>query len=172
MAVFLEGGCRVSDMREGAVVVNGTLSIWPQVGRAGGAQAISLRVLEFAPGTSPALRNEGCDEILYVLDRDFRNQASEAAKGGPSGIDSIANILIDGWPFPVTPQTGIYLRPGQTLTVDNPGPEALVLISSQCPEPTSAASEIRAGVIAPVSPAPPSSPGRPSSLANRQPTST
>src|SRR5947208_509661 len=68
MAVVLEGGCRVSQMREGEPLTNGTLRIWNRIGRATGAQAISLRVMEFAPGLSPALRNDDSDEILYLLD--------------------------------------------------------------------------------------------------------
>ena len=34
MAVVLEGGCRVSEMREGASLVEGTLRIWNRIGRA------------------------------------------------------------------------------------------------------------------------------------------
>ena len=63
----LAGGCRVSDMREGAPVVDGSVRIWNQIGKANGAQAISLRVMEFAEGLSPAIRNGDCDEILYVM---------------------------------------------------------------------------------------------------------
>ena len=156
MAVILEGGCRVSDMREGAAVESGTLSIWPQVGRAVGAQAISLRVLEFAPGISPGLRNETCDEILYVLDWD-RGRPARSNTGNDHEEDHgpRATIFINGWPKEVGPQTGIYLRPDQTFTVDNPGPESLVLISSQCPEPINSSSEIVPGVTAPLSPSPP-----------------
>jgi mannose-6-phosphate isomerase-like protein (cupin superfamily) len=116
MAVVLEGGCRVTGIRDGEPTINGTLSVWPQIGRANGASAISLRTMEFAPGRSHGFRNQECDEILYVL-------------------QGTATILIDGRPYPGQPETGIYLRPGAILTVDNPGPEALVLISSQCPEP-------------------------------------
>jgi hypothetical protein len=53
MAVVLEGGCRVSTMHEGEPRVSGSLKIWNQIGKASGAKAISLRVLEFGPGTSP-----------------------------------------------------------------------------------------------------------------------
>ena len=79
-------GCRVSQMREGPSVETGTLRIWPQVGRAAGAQAISLRVLEFASGVSPGMRNETCDEILYVLDadwnyRNYRNYRDDWDRG-------------------------------------------------------------------------------------------
>jgi mannose-6-phosphate isomerase-like protein (cupin superfamily) len=116
MAVVLEGGCRVTGIRDGEPAINGTLGVWPQIGRAGGASEISLRTMEFAPGVSPGLGNQECDEILYVL-------------------EGAGTVLIDGWPYPVEPETGIYLRPGSILTVDNPGPGAFVLISSQCPEP-------------------------------------
>ena len=67
MAVTLEGGCRVSEMREGEPIVNGTARIWDQVGKATGSRAISLRVMEFAPGLSPTIRNDDCDQILYVV---------------------------------------------------------------------------------------------------------
>lgn len=68
MSVTLEGGCRVSEMREGKPIANGTLRIWNQVGRATGVKAISLRVMEFAPGLSPGTRTDECDEILFVVD--------------------------------------------------------------------------------------------------------
>ena len=117
MAVVLEGGCRVTATRDGEPMTNGTLSVWLQIGRARNASAISLRTMEFAPGLSPAFRNQECDEIFYVL-------------------QGAATILIDGTPYPVQTETGVYLRPGAILTVDNnPGPEPFVLISSQCPEP-------------------------------------
>lgn len=116
MTVVLEGGCRVTGIRDGEPTINGSLSVWPQIGRASGASAISLRTMEFAPGLSPRLRNQECDEVIYIF-------------------EGAATILIDGWSFPVQPDTGIYLRPGAMLTVDNPGPEPFVIISSQCPEP-------------------------------------
>src|SRR5438132_9790520 len=82
MAVILEGGCRVSEMREGVPVEHGALRIWNQIGRATGAQAISLRVLEFAPGLSPGIRNDGCDEILYALDESWSGEHR-----GPEGVE-------------------------------------------------------------------------------------
>jgi mannose-6-phosphate isomerase-like protein (cupin superfamily) len=116
MAVLLEGGCRVTGFKEGEPVINGTLSVWPQIGRANGASAISLRTMEFSQGLSPSLQNHDCDEILYVL------QGS-------------ATVLIDGYSYPLEPETGVYLRPYATFAIDNPNSEPVVLISSQCPEP-------------------------------------
>lgn len=126
MAVDLGGGCRVSAMREGKPHVVGSLSIWNQVGKATGAKAISLRVLDFGIGLSPALRNHECDEVLYVLeDLDDPSKPKRCT------------VFIDGRPHRVQAQAGIYLRPGQTLMVDNPGPDSICFVSSQCPESAS-----------------------------------
>lgn len=123
MAVDLVGGCRVSTMREGTPHVVSSLSIWNQVGKATGAKAISLRVLDFGVGLSPALRNAECDEVLYVLeDLDDPTKPKRCT------------VFLDGRPHRVQAQTGIYLRPEQTLMVDNPGPDAVCFVSSQCPE--------------------------------------
>jgi mannose-6-phosphate isomerase-like protein (cupin superfamily) len=121
MAISLEGGCRVSDMREGAPFEIGTLKLWPMIDREHGAQAISLRVLEFSPGCSQGFRNTSCDEVLYLL--------------GESETDQQASVFIDGWAYAVKPDSGIYLRPLQTLTVHNHGSNPMVMISSRCPEP-------------------------------------
>jgi len=126
MAVDLVGGCRVSALREGTPHVAGSLSIWNQVGKATGAKAISMRVLEFGVGLSPGLRNHECDEVLYVLE-DLDDPAKPKR----------CTVFIDGRPNRVQEQTGIYLRPGQTLMVDNPGPGSVTFVSSQCPESAS-----------------------------------
>ena len=124
MAVVLEGGCRVTEMREGTPVVSGTLTCWGQIGKANGAQAISLRILQFGPGLSPGVSNVDSDEVLYLLE-------------GPDESETIhsCTVFIDGQPHEIASQTGVYLRPGQTLTVNNQESKAAVFVSSQCPEP-------------------------------------
>lgn len=124
MAVVLEGGCRVSEMHEGIPEVNGSLKIWRQVGRTTGAKAISLRVLEFGPGLSPTIQNQVADEVFYNLEQIELKQAIAAS----------CTLRIDGLLQKVTPQTGIYLRPGQTMTVENHGLSPVVFVSAQCPE--------------------------------------
>jgi mannose-6-phosphate isomerase-like protein (cupin superfamily) len=116
MPILLEGGCRVSQLREGTPEERGSLRIFRHVDRTTGASAISLRVLEFAPGPSPTLANASCDEVLFVL----------AGKGV---------VLLDRQSYQVGPETGIYLRPGArfAVEVDHPGP--LTMISSRCPDP-------------------------------------
>ena len=62
------------------------VNAWALFGRATGAQAISLRTLEFAPGLSPGMRNAACDEVLYVVEG--------------SGI-----VYLEGIPYEVEPET-------------------------------------------------------------------
>jgi len=121
----LEGGCRVSTMREGEPHVFGSLKIWEQIDRANGAEAISLRILEFGPGRSPSLRNAEFDEVLYALDA--------------------CTMVIDGSAFEVGPESGVYIRPRQTFSVENAGAGAVTMVSSQCPaEP---AESVKAGAL-------------------------
>src|SRR5215212_11740581 len=100
MAVVLEGGCRVSTMHEGEPHVDGSLKIWNHIGKASGATAISLRLLEFGQDTPPVLRNQACDEVFYVLEGN-------------------CTVVIDGDAYELGPEAGLYLRPGQTLRVEN-----------------------------------------------------
>jgi mannose-6-phosphate isomerase-like protein (cupin superfamily) len=110
MPILLEGGCRVSRLREGGPEERGSLRVFRHVDRTTGASAISLRVLEFAPGLSPTLANASCDEVLFVL----------AGQGA---------VRLDGRSYAVGPETGIYLRPRATLAVEvdpsAPGPLAM-----------------------------------------------
>jgi mannose-6-phosphate isomerase-like protein (cupin superfamily) len=140
MAVTLEGGCRVSEMRKGDPLVAGTLRIWNRIGRATGAQAISLRIMEFAPGLSPGIRNHDCDEILYVLDSEHNMERGHPVRPSEhserdSLVDLRGQLLIEGRSYPISADTGIYVRPGETLAVDNPGPHSIVIVSTQCPDP-------------------------------------
>jgi mannose-6-phosphate isomerase-like protein (cupin superfamily) len=154
MAVTLDGGCRVSEMREGDPLIVGTLRIWNRIGRATGAQAISLRVLEFAPGLSSGIRNADCDEILYVLDDRDPTGVGDSSQGQarsappldqvslddphPEGVRSASQssqLFINGHSFQLSPETGIYLRPDATFAVNNPGPASIIMVSSQCPDP-------------------------------------
>jgi mannose-6-phosphate isomerase-like protein (cupin superfamily) len=132
MSVTLEGGCRVSEMREGESLREGTLRIWNRIGHATGAEAISLRILEFARGLSPGIRNEKCDEILYVLNGSESAASDEVRTACGSGR---LIIFIDGQAMEVGPDTGIYIRPGETFAVNNPGPSSIIMVSSRCPDP-------------------------------------
>src|SRR5205085_6883327 len=129
MTVMLEGGCRVSHMHDGAPLIEGTLRIWNQVGRKTGAQAISLRVMEFAPGLSPAIRNDDCDQILYVLERGHPARISERSER------QALTLFLDGFPYDLGTDAGIYIRPNQIFAIDNRETDSITLISAQCPDP-------------------------------------
>ena len=120
MAVELEGGCRVTQMNEGTPEVSGSLKIWSQIGRASGAEAISLRILEFGRGLSPQLLNSSSDEVLYVL--------------GP--VSNEIEVTIDQQSFAVGSDTGIFLQPGKSLQVMNSGSEPIAMVSCRCPDET------------------------------------
>jgi mannose-6-phosphate isomerase-like protein (cupin superfamily) len=109
MLAILDGGCRVTGLKEGEPVVDGGLRIWKHFGREAGARAISLRVLELPAGEHATLRNETSDEVLYVL--------------GGSGNAGGREIHAD---------TGIYLPPSTSLVIT--ARETLTLISSRCPD--------------------------------------
>jgi mannose-6-phosphate isomerase-like protein (cupin superfamily) len=115
MARTLAGGCRVWGLKEGRPRSLGRLRIWDRAGRRSGAKAISLRVMELESGLSPGIQTPEAADVLYVL-------------GGR------ATVYLDGWPQAVGPDTGIYLRPGACLTINNDGPGPLTLVSSQCPD--------------------------------------
>jgi mannose-6-phosphate isomerase-like protein (cupin superfamily) len=100
-------------MREGTPQIQGTLKIWNQIGPDTGAKAISLRILEFGPGVSPSLRNEQLDEVLYALNGCSLVNGEQA--------------------YEIEPDTGIYLRAGQTWRVENHGSKPNYFVSSRCP---------------------------------------
>ncbi|HSB29062.1 MAG TPA: cupin domain-containing protein [Pyrinomonadaceae bacterium] len=128
MAIELEGGCRVSEMNEGNPEIAGSMKIWRHIGRATGAKAISLRVIEFAQGQSPLIQNDTADEVFYYL---------EQIEGSPV-TNERCKVEISGYPFDVKAQTGIYLQPGSRMTVRNQSPEPVIFVGVQCPEiPTS-----------------------------------
>src|ERR1700687_2107663 len=116
MGAILEGGCIVTDWESGSCVENGTLRAYPQIGLATGAKAISLWFLVFAAGQAPASQGVACDEVLYVLEGE-------------------GNILLDGFPHPVAPETAIHVGPGSSFALVNPGSARMVLVSARCPEP-------------------------------------
>ena len=121
MSIYLEGGCFVSHMLEPSPVVFGTLSQRNVIGSSTGAQEISLRVLEFHRGVSPGLQSDA-DTVLYRLEKSDVEE------------DSSCTVYIDGRPHEISAQTGIYIHPGQTMTVLNQREEPVVFIGSQCPE--------------------------------------
>src|SRR4051794_14589238 len=109
MLAILDGGCRVTGLKDGEPAVEGALRIWKHFGTHAGATAISLRVLELPAGERATLRNEASDEVLYVL----------SGSGSANGLT-------------LKPDTGLYLPPRTSLEVA--ATEGLTLVSSRCPD--------------------------------------
>jgi len=126
MAIVLEGGCSVSRMNDGHSVRNGSMLIWNQIGRDTGAQAISLRLLEFEQGVSPVIQNREADEVFYFLEQIE----------GVSKTSETCLVHIDGKTYEVGSQTGLYLRPDQTMLVENRNIAPGFFVSVQCPVTT------------------------------------
>lgn len=116
MAVELEGGCRVFALREGVPVTRGELEVRRHVGRGLGAQAISLSVLDLAPGASAAWRNGPCDEILFVLEGE-------------------GEIRLDGARHRIAARNGVFARPGSAVETANTGRSRMTVLGSRCPDP-------------------------------------
>jgi mannose-6-phosphate isomerase-like protein (cupin superfamily) len=123
MAVVLAGGCRVSEMNEGSAQIGGSLKIWSQISRNTGAKAISMRVMEFGHGQSPLLKNDESDEVLYVLENFDGSQA----------WSDYCSLSIDQRSFEVASQTGIYVKAGQTFSIENLAKKPVVLVGTQSP---------------------------------------
>ncbi len=91
----------------------GTLKIQNKIGPENGAQAISLRILEFDPGISPNLRNEDLDEVLFSLNS--------------------CTLVIDELSHELEAQSGVFIRAQQAFRVENRGIEPVAFVSVQCP---------------------------------------
>ena len=115
-------------MHDGTPQVTGSLKIWNRIGKETGADAISLRILEFETGVSPVLCNDASDEVLYVL-------------------EGSCTVVIDGNAYQAGPETGIYVRPGRTFSVENSGPDVVRFVSSQSPAPPPNVSEQVAPIV-------------------------
>jgi mannose-6-phosphate isomerase-like protein (cupin superfamily) len=99
MAVLLEGGCIVANMRDDAPQVKGEL--------------ISLRVFDVAPRESMEVRNEDLDEVLFSL--------------------GSCRLLIEGVAKVVERETGIFVRAGERVAIENPGSTLVTFVGVQCP---------------------------------------
>jgi mannose-6-phosphate isomerase-like protein (cupin superfamily) len=76
--IALEGGCRVTGLKEGEATTDGALRVWRHFDA-----ALSLRVLEL--DGEATLRNASHDETLYVIDGEGSANGTAIAKD--TGID-------------------------------------------------------------------------------------
>lgn len=79
-----------------------------------GSDVLEQRVLRFAPGRSLPRCEAGRDELLYVA----------------SGTGT---LVLEGAGHVLEPETGAYVRAGESWSVDNPGPDELHVVSVTVP---------------------------------------
>jgi mannose-6-phosphate isomerase-like protein (cupin superfamily) len=84
------------------------------IGAAEGCEVLEQRIVRFAVGRSLERGEPGRDELLYVA----------------SGAGTLE---LDGRSHELAPDTGAYVRAGERYTVDNAGPDELVVVSVSTP---------------------------------------
>ena len=99
---------------EGTRVNGDTASTTTTIDASVGCQNLEQRVLRFAPGRSQARSVGASQEVMYVA----------SGRG---------TVLVDGRAHDIEPDTGVYIAPGETYEVENPGPDELVIVSATAP---------------------------------------
>jgi mannose-6-phosphate isomerase-like protein (cupin superfamily) len=91
-----------------------TASVRVTFGPASGCERLEQRIIRFAPGRSRVRTLSDHQEVLYV-----------AAGTG--------ELVLDGVHHPLEPDTGAFVAPGESYTIENPGPDELVIVSVVAP---------------------------------------
>lgn len=84
-----------------------------------GAERLVQAHLTFSTGTSPTRRNDGRDEVAYV-------------------VSGSGTLTLEGDDHDLKPDIGVFIRAGESYHVVNPGPDDLVLVSVTAPPPEQA----------------------------------
>jgi mannose-6-phosphate isomerase-like protein (cupin superfamily) len=80
-----------------------------------GCERLEQRVIRFAPGRSNAQTLAGRQEVLFVV----------AGRG---------ELDLDGERHALEPETAVFVAPGESYAVENPGPGELLAVSVVAPE--------------------------------------
>jgi mannose-6-phosphate isomerase-like protein (cupin superfamily) len=79
-----------------------------------GSRLLEQRVTRYAPGRSLPRGETDRDELLYV-------------------VSGAGTLELEGEPHDLEPESGVYVRAGETYVIDNAGPDALLLVSTSVP---------------------------------------
>jgi mannose-6-phosphate isomerase-like protein (cupin superfamily) len=99
------------------------------IGREQGSPRLHQRVISLPPGRSEARGAADAEAVLYVL----------AGAGTVTVADAAREVRED---------SGVYVAPGETWAVDNPGPGELELVAVTLPDPPPAAPGAPRGAVA------------------------
>ena len=103
-----------ADEVEGLREAGDTALVRVTIGAEQGCEHLEQRVVRFGPGRSRPRRDDERDEVLYV-------------------VSGTGTLLVDGEPHPLEPDTGAYVAAGETVELENPGPDELVVVSVSTP---------------------------------------
>ena len=101
-----------------------TASVRVTIDRAAGSERLEQRVVRFAPGRSRPRPLDGRQEILYV-------------------VSGRGTLLVEEEAHELEPETGAYVAAGENVTVENEGPDELVVIAVSAPQADGAAPPAR-----------------------------
>jgi mannose-6-phosphate isomerase-like protein (cupin superfamily) len=79
-----------------------------------GSSLLEQRVIRYAPGRSLPRSEPDRDELMYV-------------------VSGTGTLELNGEPYDLEPDTGVYVRAGEEYTVDNEGADDLLLVSATVP---------------------------------------
>ena len=79
-----------------------------------GSQLLEQRVTRYAPGRSLPRGESTRDELLYA-------------------VSGSGTLELDGEPHDLQPESGAYVRAGETYVIDNAGPDELLIVSTTVP---------------------------------------
>lgn len=113
----LNGACYVGQIARIAPSVRGNTRWRRLVTAATGAKYQSFFHLDVGAGQSPVLAFGEADVVLLATTGNGR-------------------IEISGRSFPLSPESGVYVRPRETFRIDNPGEESISLYLAVCPQAT------------------------------------
>jgi mannose-6-phosphate isomerase-like protein (cupin superfamily) len=92
-----------------------TASVRVTFDAANGCDRLEQRVIRFAPGRSRGRTLEERQEVFYVA-------------------EGHGQIEVAGEMHAIEPETGVFVAPGETYAVENPGPGELLVVSVLAPE--------------------------------------
>ena len=110
----LNGGCYVVRVGQLPLQTHGALRIGKLISGATGALYQSQFYAEVDGGSTPVTHFGDRHSVLLVTHGQ-------------------GTITIGGHEFPIAPEMGIYVRPGEAFVIDNPGGDPIKLFLSVCP---------------------------------------
>ena len=110
----LDNGCYVIRVPDESMQRQGSLQFYSVIGSADGATQLSQYAATIGKGESPILRYPGSDAVLFG--------------GSGNGI-----VKIGKREFPVSPETGVCVKPGEAFQVRNNDSEPIAMNISVCP---------------------------------------